>query len=226
MSVTIITETDQRMKVVANAPTRLLTIGNAWTRARIGVRMHFVDTGAPIANFFFIVTLQADQNSTFRTGSPTLTCAADMAGFPANTRNAGPPVVYNFSQCNNTTKHGATQNNGTPQAWQCSADPSVLNAFFFEVTKGSPNYTMKCFHPNTLAAGQTNIPFALFYDYLLNGNMADGTGIVGWPTGYSHPPDFVFAVDEATYGDMIYSGLEYENATGGAVIADYYVAGE
>jgi hypothetical protein len=208
---------DVRMVLDSSSPSRLLSIGNDWSKLRIAMRIRMQDTGANIVGTpRFTVGVCSGTAAPWNNGSAPTThfVGAITAGSSWN-RAAGPPAYYPTGGNASAKRVGTTLTTGSA-AWQqiIFADPDAAanSLYFVDVIKGSPNFSIRVLS-QTLATAVTPS-----LDNLL------GTAIIETPSFAQHAYSTAqtIAVDEAD-GALNAVNLAWDRPNGLIEISDLVI---
>lgn len=151
---------DKRILLTNSGFARPIYIGTNWTKIRIGMRVCQTDAGADLSGTpRWAVGVSSGSTNIF--GDSTVD---NWIGVVTNTatplRANIPPVTCPWSHAI-AKKVGSTLTiGGTSATLAPSWDTSILNAYFVDITKGSPNYTVGIFGRGYDGVANVNISLA------------------------------------------------------------------
>jgi hypothetical protein len=219
---------DNRIRLTNSNFARLWStdIGTSWTTIRIGCRISIEDSGAATtgtARFAFGVcsgtsNIYMDATTTHWLGA--LTNTADW------TRTAGPPARVDMSgytggggvcdfcpakRITSTLTVGAIFATAQGIVYDCTTENRT--AFFLDITKGSPNFTLSVFHRNTATAS----------DVTLTAYLAQV--VLGSPalTNHATMTSATIAIDEGANGSFNAVNVAWDRTSPAIEISDLAV---
>jgi hypothetical protein len=193
---------------------RTLSIGSAWTTIRVGLRLHMDTTGGNLPGVpILFFGLCSGTTDIFGDASVTH-CVGAISD---DTWLVAGNVYYASSMLKPACKYGTTLTKGT--SFGQSAIPSTITAasrvcWFVDITKGSPNFSLKVFTQHT--ATIADISVATFLQ-----QMEAATPALAQHQ-YIGPQ--TVAVDEATYGYFDSVNVAWNQTTPVVEICDLAVA--
>lgn len=174
LSRTISAVEDKRIVVSNSQWARPLPMGSNWTKIRFGLRWHIRDSGANLAGTPRMA-LGFCNGSTNLFGDATTT---NFVGLRTNettwTRTSANRYLVNGSTWQLTKKVNTTITTGlglwTTTQWGIGLGAAVPSAdrtvFFFDLTKGSPNYTFDGFSWQNTGAAPADVSKATFLEQM------------------------------------------------------------
>ena len=209
-SVTIGSIVDKRLTLGNSQWAATLDMGTDWTTLRIGCRVAFDDTGTNLIvtpkHYFGVLASPASGMTNGPIGSltshflgvssvgATWTRATTV---PSRIRYGSGLQIWGFRKKILTTETTL----GTLFDNWYSAEPTVArNAMIFEVTKGTPNFTVSFIKANP-AATEIDIPYSIFVDAMSLPTMANAVTYLNNTAGSGYYNEITTgAVSESTSG--------------------------
>jgi hypothetical protein len=234
-SITVSSVLDKRLVLANSQAARVLTIGNTWSRIRLGIRIAIDDLGTSILGNPKLYLGMLSNPSVGLTNGPLTDLTSHFVGTytPGDTwtRQTGPPIHYNGIDYTNfaVKKVNAAftvASNGTATMGMVAVPNTTRNIIIVEITKGSPNFTIKPCYPNNSATADMSDPnwliaameigtFSSISTYL---NTKTGTG------SYSSVLSAAVAVDEGVNGPLNAVCVAWDRQTPAVHISDFYWA--
>jgi hypothetical protein len=209
---------DVRMVLDSSSPSRLLSIGNDWSKLRLAMRLQPRDSGAQIAGTpRFAAGVCSGTAAPWNNGSAATTHFVGLLTNSATwTRVAGPPPYYSIDEIHPCKRVGTTQTVGASSAalarWFSNPEITTNSLYFVDITKGSPDFTLRGFtRINTTASSFSQADFL-------------AAAIVESPTVAQHSfgTARTLAVDEAD-GALNAVNLAWDRPTGLIEISDLVI---
>ncbi|MCL4179175.1 MAG: hypothetical protein KJ072_15715 [Verrucomicrobia bacterium] len=206
---------------------RLLSIGTDWTKVRVGIRFSVADTGADLGSTpFLAMGLCSGTANPVNNGSASTDHFVGMRTVDATWgRSAATPPYWIcstyavlVSKRIGTTWTNTGGTNNFWYAWYVSAGTSYRQFFFLDITKGSPNFTLR-------ATGRSGVhqnpTFDCSKEYFLE-RMTQPTP--SYENDHSQGGDNTLAVSEATNGYLNAVNIAWDRTNPKWEISDVAVA--
>jgi len=149
---------DQKFVLHNDLIARQMSIGTSWTQLRLGMRalvnLNGLDSFIPRFYIGFssgITAVAGDQTPTNFFGFSFKQGITWNASTPGQLAQLGGSCITPTKIVNGTETIGTAQG-----SFFFSSDTTVRNILILEVTKGSPDYTFKFFHPNSSTGATTD----------------------------------------------------------------------
>lgn len=212
---TISSVVDQRLSISNQGWARQFASGNNWNRRRIGLRLCANPngstsdiTGSPGFAFGF------GSGTTKFYGKASVDHFIGVASVATvweyeNNGDGTPRYENNSASWTARRRVGSTNTDvNMAKILELTAHPSAYrNAFFCELVKGSPNFTLRFMSPNNSGGAQADVSESLFLEALEKSTMT----VTGLPSNYSIEEETIASVDEGAAGPLdavnIYWGL-------------------
>lgn len=159
---------------------RRLIYGNNWTKIRVGMRCTFDRNGSFTGG---IAAGVCNGLRGYGTGG-SASCDCALGHWGSTVFNTSYTVSSNAVAIGGTSTVGVTNYNGTIQQTGGAGTTIYLAAnavagvvWLVDITKGTPNYTIRQWTNQSLANGTTNIPLQTYLGYLCTENNP-GTGVL------------------------------------------------
>lgn len=160
-----ISSIDDKRAVLANSQiARTLTIGNSWTKIRVGIRYSYLDPGANLTSTPRFVIGVCSGTSNIYGDSTTTNFIGAISDRSTWTYTAGTPPyfvngggsIYPVTRVGSTTTIDGSSLHALPQV-ALGADTGYRSLFAVEIEKGSPNYTVQDFQCGNFAAAEVSL---------------------------------------------------------------------
>ena len=221
---TISAAQDNRVVVSNGLFIRPIPFGTDWTTIRVGLRWHIRDSGANLVGtprcFFGLCSgntlVYGDETATHAVGvdynATTWTRAA------TNYAVSGTGSLFGAKKVGSTI----TRTSAISTAWAmgngAASDSADRTLLYVELTKGSPNFSVRCFFRTTTSSTPpADISEATFLEQL----AVSGTPTV---TNHSFPAAQNLAVDEGADGDLDHVQFYWDRAMPEMEICDLAIA--